>query len=111
MNLVRFLFIASIAALLWHHKAAENPRSSKLSGYYETGDIPISPKFALKFIDDHQVQIYADGKIIGSAETNCTYKIEGNNVAVKHECGTWNMEIQGDVLYKNDDGWRFRLRK
>ena len=110
MNLVRFLFIASIVAFVWHHKM-DNSAPSKVSGYYETEDNPISPKFALKFIGDHQVQIYADGKIVGPAETNCTYKIKGNRVAVKHECGTWNMEIQGDVLYKEDDGWRFRLRK
>ena len=104
MNLARTLFIAAIVAFLWHHKA-ENSEPSKLSGYYEM-DGP-SPKFSMKFIDDHQVQVYHGGNLAGS----CTYKIKGNNVEVEHKCGPWIMEIQGDILYKKDHGWRFRLQR
>ena len=110
-----------VAFVLWHFKdhflkvhlgaasSVNSPGSpadqSGIRGYYLMKE-ESSPRFALKFLDEQQVQIYGDGKIWGPM---CTYKISGTDLELKHACGVWHMEIRGDVLYQENYGWHFQL--
>ena len=102
MNLVRFLFIASIVAFLWHHRP-DKSAPSQLTGCYEESET--NPRLTLRFIGPYQVQFCPDGY---PDQPPDTYKIIGNTVKIDTPCGIMVLEMQGDTLYYAEHDWRFR---
>ena len=63
-----FIFILCIAAFLREHKlwrrdASEIKGPTEMHGYYEEDPTTINVRFSLRFIDDHQVEMYGNGKV------------------------------------------------
>lgn len=78
----------------------QSAEQTVLLGFY-VQDIPanISPHLGLNFLDETNVEMYADNTKLGET---VQYRIQGDSLVITHACGTWYMEIRGDKLYHKE---------
>jgi hypothetical protein len=83
---------------------ATSSNSNGIVGSYYESNPGMTPRFGVKFLDDTQVELYADGTKIGDT---CTYTVEGDNIVITHACGTWHLNKQGDGFFNEELDWAF----